>query len=91
MSAASRQWRERNGRGAALTATARARVVERRSAGPACHVCGNPIDPVLAAAGETDHPTCDPTFGLLRRLSYGGRLHPMQGMKPRRRGRTSRS
>lgn len=91
MTEASRQWRERNARGPALTAAARSRAVSRRSSGPACHACGNPLDPVLAAAGETDHPSCDPTFGLLLRLSRGGRLHAVQGMRPRRRGRTSRS
>lgn len=27
---------------------------------PLCAVCGNPLDPALAAAGEVTHPGCDP-------------------------------
>jgi antitoxin (DNA-binding transcriptional repressor) of toxin-antitoxin stability system len=26
-----------------------------------CHVCGQPLDPKLAAHGDTTHPTCEPT------------------------------
>lgn len=27
---------------------------------PRCHVCGAPLNPVLATAGETTHASCDP-------------------------------
>ena len=33
-----------------------------RETDPLCTVCGNPMDPVIAAIGETTHPNCDPRW-----------------------------
>ena len=46
----------------------------------ACAVCGEPLDPVLAASGDTTHPMCDPAEETTVKLS--GRPRPFPRPKP---------
>jgi Protein of unknown function (DUF3631) len=48
--------------------------------GQACAVCGNPLNPDLAAAGDTTHPMCDPDEEAEVKLS--GRPRPFPRPKP---------
>lgn len=61
----------RRGSGAAVAAHVSPirRRYTRADAGPPCGVCGTPVVAPLAAAGITEHPTCDPDMHELLRAS----------------------